>query len=136
MAVLHGSCSKSVDLASDSWHNAAMKKRCLIVAVGLVTFICLVLGVLLMLPPHHSSAKANFDRVKIGMPYWDEIELMLGNPGDYTTGPYQGKRITLATVIISSRLDLDKCTSEESLPDITWFTEEMKHGSFQSRFAA
>jgi uncharacterized membrane protein YkgB len=48
----------------------------------------------------------------------------------------QGKRITVANVIIRPRLDLDKCTSEESLPDTSWFTEEIEHGSFQSRFAA
>ena len=48
----------------------------------------------------------------------------------------QGKRITPATMIIRSPLDLDKCTSEESLPDTSWFTEEMNHGSFQSCFAA
>jgi hypothetical protein len=47
----------------------------------------------------------------------------------------QGERITPANMIISCRLDLDKCTSEEYPPDTSRFMEEIAHGSFQNRLA-
>jgi hypothetical protein len=65
-----------------------MTRKRLILAAALVAFTCLLLGVLVALPPRSGVTKANYDRIGIGMSYWDEIESILGKPGDSTTGPY------------------------------------------------
>ena len=57
-----------------------MKKRHLLVAVGLVAFLCLVLGILAMLPPRSGITKANLDRIQKGMPL-EEVERIIGRPG-------------------------------------------------------
>jgi len=46
------------------------------------------LGMLALLPTKPGVTKANFDRIEIGMRYWDAIEPLLGEPGDFTTSPY------------------------------------------------
>jgi hypothetical protein len=68
------------DLDSRFWHNAAMKRRFLILAAGLVAFVGLVLGVLAMLPPRIGVTKANFDRIEIGMTR-AEVGEILGSLG-------------------------------------------------------
>ena len=52
-----------------------------------MAFVGLVLGVLAMLPARQNITKANFDRIELGMPYWNAIELLLGEPGDQTKEP-------------------------------------------------
>jgi hypothetical protein len=63
------------------------RTRFLLIA-GSVAGCIVTLGVLALLPTKPGVTKANFDRIGIGMAYWDEIELLLGEPGDFTTGPY------------------------------------------------
>ena len=65
-----------------------MTRKRLILVAALVAFTCLLLGVLVALPPRSGVTKANYDRTRMGMSYWEEIESILGEPGDSTTGPY------------------------------------------------
>jgi hypothetical protein len=57
-----------------------MKRRYLIVAASLAAFVCLVLGVLALLPARSGATKANFSRIEKGMPR-AEVARIFGGPG-------------------------------------------------------
>ncbi len=57
------------------------KKRLLLIVGSLAACVCLLLGVLTMLPPRPGVTKANFGRIQEGMPLAD-VEGIFGRRGE------------------------------------------------------
>jgi hypothetical protein len=68
---------ETVDLDSCSWHNMAMKRRYLILAVGFVAFVGLLLGVLAVVPSMANVMDARYERIQLGMTR-AEVEAIIG----------------------------------------------------------
>jgi hypothetical protein len=67
-----------------------MPRRLPVVAVVSVALLLVVAARLVLLPPANPRiTEANFQRIKAGMRR-EEVEAILGRPGDYRTGPTFG----------------------------------------------
>src|SRR5258708_411179 len=74
------------DRDSGFWHNAAMKRRYLFVVLGLTAVVCVVLGILAMLPTRPGVSQANFDPSGEGVTR-AEIGKLLGSFGSDEDSP-------------------------------------------------
>jgi hypothetical protein len=61
-----------------------MRHRLLLIAVAVAGLV--VIGLLLVLRPGSPINKASFDRIQVGHTK-EDVEALLGPPGDYSSGP-------------------------------------------------
>jgi hypothetical protein len=63
-----------------------LRNRKLLAVLGVALAVLNAVGTFVLWPQEHRISQENFDRIQNGMTQ-DEVEAILGSPGDYRTGP-------------------------------------------------
>jgi hypothetical protein len=101
-----------------------MRRRTLLVALAGLAVVAA--GVVVLWPGRDRVTPENFDRVRAGMTR-AEVDAILGPPGDYTTAPTEGVRVTRSKDYPTFRAPgsesayLQSCWLSDTAQAVVWF---------------